>query len=381
VAAPCRQIRRGLALAQAGDTVLVHDGSYLGFNVSAKNGAATAPIAIVAAGSAANVTATTDRSDNRDNILVSGSSHVVIDGLRTTGAPRAGMRISQSTFITVRNGVYVNNTRWGIFTDFSDDLRIENNECAGSSVEHGIYVSNSSQRPVVRGNHVHHNRASGIQLNADVTVGGIGIIRGALIEANRIHDNGVGGGGSINLDGVQDSVVRNNLIYANLNTGITNFVIDGAQGPRGMLILNNTIVQAAGGRYGLQFTGTTGPNVVRNNILIHPSTSRGGLELVSAADVTNVDTDYNVVDRVSAAGTLRTLAQFQSQYGKDLHSLSAAVAALFVSPSTNDYDLRAGSPAIDRGTAVALSTDIAGRTRPQGAAFDIGAYEASAGAP
>ncbi len=169
--APCRQIRRGLALAGPGDTVLVADGDYLGFDVRDRDGSAASPITIRAAGTNARVLKTTDRSDNRDTIFVTYSSYVVIDGLRSFSANRAAVRVDASQHITIRNGVFGANATWGIFTDFSDDLLIENNECYGSVSQHGIYVSNSGDRPVVRGNRVHDNRASGIQLNADATHG------------------------------------------------------------------------------------------------------------------------------------------------------------------------------------------------------------------
>jgi len=48
----------------------------------------------------------------------------------------------------------------------------------------------------------------------------------------------------------------------------------------------------------------------------------------------------------------------------------------FLSPSTNDYHLTDGSPAIDAGRTVSrFNADLEGITRPQGAARDIGAYE------
>jgi len=53
------------------------------------------------------------------------------------------------------------------------------------------------------------------------------------------------------------------------------------------------------------------------------------------------------------------------------------VDPLFVSPENGDYHLRAGSPCIDSGTSEgAPPTDIEGMPRPQGAGFDMGAYEA-----
>ena len=47
------------------------------------------------------------------------------------------MRVSLSNHVTLRNIVAANNGTWGIFTDYSDDLLIENNETFGSQAEHG----------------------------------------------------------------------------------------------------------------------------------------------------------------------------------------------------------------------------------------------------
>ena len=50
----------------------------------------------------------------------------------------------------------------------------------------------------------------------------------------------------------------------------------------------------------------------------------------------------------------------------------------FVDPAVKNYQLQAGSPAIDAGVSLSLvSTDILGITRPQGLAYDLGAYEFS----
>ena len=44
----------------------------------------------------------------------------------------------------------------------------------------------------------------------------------ALVEDNIIYNNGTGGGSGINCDGVDDSIFRNNLLYANVASGISN---------------------------------------------------------------------------------------------------------------------------------------------------------------
>ena len=100
---------------------------------------------------------------------------------------------------------------WGILTGFCDDLLIENNVASRSVEQHGIYVGNSGDRPGHPRQHVWGNNANGIHMNGDVSQGGDGIISDALVEDNVIYDNGVGGGSGINCDGVQDSLIRNNL--------------------------------------------------------------------------------------------------------------------------------------------------------------------------
>lgn len=52
----------------------------------------------------------------------------------------------------------------------------------------------------------------------------------------------------------------------------------------------------------------------------------------------------------------------------------------FINPAGFDFHPQPGSPAIDAGMNTGISTDFDGRPRPQGAAFDIGAFEAAASA-
>src|SRR5690349_6190859 len=70
LAAPCRQIRTALLLVAPNDTIQVADGSYLGFDVDDIDGLPGQPITIRATGTAAVVTVTTDRPDNRDTIFI-----------------------------------------------------------------------------------------------------------------------------------------------------------------------------------------------------------------------------------------------------------------------------------------------------------------------
>ncbi|MBI5505192.1 MAG: right-handed parallel beta-helix repeat-containing protein [Deltaproteobacteria bacterium] len=357
-----------------GDTVHVADGNYAGFNIAAV-GSAAQPIVFLAEGSA--VAITSDNASTPDGINIENAAYITIDGFISSGRTRAGIRSAVSNHITVRNCTAGTNGRWGIFTGFVDDLLIEDNETFGSIAEHGIYTSNSGDRPVIRRNHVHDNHANGIHMNGDQSMGGDGLISNALVESNVIHGNGAAGGSGINMDGVTDSVVRNNLLYDNHASGISLYQIDGATGSTGNLVINNTIVNASNARWCVNInTGSTG-NRLYNNILYNNHPSRGVITIDSSS-LGGFASDYNsLMDRMSSDGdaTIVTLATWQS-LGYDTHSFTATPADHFLNPA-GDFHLLGSSPAIDAGTAIdAPGTDVEGGARPVGGGFDIGAYEA-----
>jgi hypothetical protein len=75
---------------------------------------------------------------------------------------------------------------------------------------------------------------------------------------NVIYNNGANGGGAINLDGVRTRSTATTCFYNNRGTGIVNRQGNGA-GPQGMEILNNTVDQAATGRYAMPIWSAAGP--------------------------------------------------------------------------------------------------------------------------
>src|SRR6185437_10524670 len=122
------------------------------------------------------------------------------------------------------------------------------------------------------------------------------------------------------------------------------------------------------GRWAAELVQTAGKNTVRDNILYHPNSARGGLEMGDQSDVNNTDSDYNVLDRVSTDGGNSTISlSTWKASGHETHSLSATPAQLFVSAAGNDYHLSATSPAVDKGVTLAsVTTDLEGNPRPQG---------------
>jgi hypothetical protein len=361
------------ALVNPGDTVHVADGAYQGFDLR-RAGTASAPITFLAASPAVQITA--DNPDTPDGINVENSGYVVIDGFTVNGRTRAGVRVAVSPFVTVRNCHTGYNGAWGIFTGFADHFTVENNEAHHSRTQHGIYVSNTCVSPVVRGNVVHDNYAAGIHMNGDASQGGAGVITGALIERNVIYNNGAGGGSGINLDGVQDSVVQDNLIYESHASGISLYRIDASAGSSDDLVINNTILVAADGRWAVNINNGSSGDTIRNNILWNDHPFHGAITIDSSSRP-GFASDHNaVVDRFSADGgkTVIDLAAWQA-LGYEQASFVATPAVLFVNPGV-DFHLLAGAPAVDAGSALGAPLyDLDGNPRPAGGGFDVGAYE------
>jgi hypothetical protein len=371
---PWQTLQHAADTVGAGDVVEVAPGDYRGFDLRA-SGTENAPIVFHGG---AGVRLTQDNPVTPDGVNVEDASWVVIDGFEASGRTRTGFRAAVCSHVTLRNLHGDANGRWGILTGHCDDLLIEDCEMSRSVAEHGIYVSNSGDRPVIRRNHVWGNHANGIHMNGDESQGGDGIITGALVEANVIHGNGAAGGSGINCDGVQDSTFRNNVLFDDHGSGISLYQIDAGGPSTGNLVINNTIVQAEDGRWAVNLQDAATGNTVLNDVLLSLHPFRGAID-ASADSLPGLHSDHNVViDRFSPDDdAVMDLATWRAQTGQDAHSIAAELGQVIV--SAIDLHLVAGSPAIDAGTSDrAPPDDVEGTRRPQGRAVDAGAYELGA---
>ena len=393
--APWLTLQKAGDVARAGDNVIVLPGTYQGFRPR-NSGTAQAPMRFLAQPGVV-VTSPGPSNSNSDNIWVRDVDYVVIDGFeshqRAARRHRRAGRARRQRHRRRRSATAsATTTAAGASSPASRATCCSRTTRRRSpAIEHGIYVSNSGDRPIVRRNHVHHNNASGIQLNADPAQQGDdpndpqgdGIIEDALIELNVIHDNGAAGGAAINLASVRSSLVRNNLLYDNSSSGIAGWDDgDGNQyGTRDNRIVGNTIVQPANARFAIGLKNGSINNSVFDNILIHTG-SRGSLE-VDPASQPGLQSDYNiVVDVFSDDNDFLNLAEWRA-LGFDLHSIVSTSTAVFADAGRQRLPPRARAARPRRRHRRRRSAGRSrGTSRPQGRAFDMGAYEAlSTGTP
>jgi len=389
---PWLTIQHAADAIAAGDTVIVTPGTYAGFNVTKSGLPGLRTVFSAQPGVVINTAAS---GSHLSRINLDTVSHIVIEGFEVIGSndassSREGIRIvaplaAGSRDIVIRNNNIHHNRLRNILTGFVGDLRIENNTVSNAYVEHGIYVSNSADNHVIRGNVSYANRGSGIQINADGTLGGDGIITNALVEGNRIYGNGAGGGSGINLDGVQNSVIQNNLLYDNHASGISLFRIDGSAASTGNLVVNNTIINADDGRWALNIQDESSGNTVLNNILFSLHAARGAID-IDAASLAGFVSDHNILEDRFASGSFIDIAAWRALTGDDANSSTVTLAqltALFANYAGQDFRLADGSTAIDDGFASLFNGvlkhaplyDLLGAARPAGAGFDVGAFE------
>lgn len=382
-----------VAAVQPGQTVLVYDGAYTGFQVT-RSGTSVAPIAIRAATSGAVIQS---RAPTGDGIRLENVSYVTIEGLTIQGGAAVSQPISQRCIAargaTATNPMRGNVIRGNTCTDavlecfylsqFSSGI-VENNVIngcgrGGGTRNHGIYLANAgADNTVIRGNSITTTatagaESNGIHMNGDASIGGDGLISGLTIERNTIYGNTQSG---LNMDGVQRSTVRNNLVYGNARHALRAYQIDGAAGPQGLVVINNTFIASTSG-WGMKLSEDGGGHTIFNNILLGATGSLCVANASFASD-RNATTDRFSVD---GEANIITLAAWRTQTEQDPNSVIANAEALFVDPNANNYRLAAGSPAVDAGAASfnaigAPGGDLTGTTRPQGAAHDLGAFEA-----
>jgi hypothetical protein len=148
-----------------------------------------------------------------------------------------------------------------------------------------------------------------------------------------------------------------------------------------MLAFNNSVYGCA---FGALHIGRSPRTVARNNILVSPKANAQAMKVVPPAPPA-ANIDYNLLHTPNSQRPVMLegagLLTWEQWRGGRYERNGFYGDPLFVDPAEGDLALRAGSPAIDRGASIrAVKNDKAGTSRPQGAAYDIGAFEHSVSA-
>lgn len=311
-----------------------------------------------------------------------------------------------SSFLTLRDfdidGINMLDNRGGIAVYRADTtiqgMVIRNIPRTAIGSVGAAFGNYDASRLIVRNNTILN--CGRIQPNDEPDTKGIGVYpegANSLIEGNLI-DGCRAGGVEINYEDNVGTIVRNNIIR---NAGCSSpwgciastweggtgratnprcitfgGVVSNSNGPTNNYAYNNLCVNIKG-------TGNQG------RCIQFWSASGGGGAINHFVNNTchNIDTAYQAVNCNTGQGVRIQNNIFSQTTGAScgpsapLATISnnltnPTVSATFVNAATGDFRLLAGSPALNIGVAqTAFTTDIVGTTRPQGTAWDVGAYE------
>lgn len=380
---PWQTLIHAVSQLAPGDTLMVAPGHYRAFHVQRRNSGTPEARVRIIADKGAVIDPMLEQGQGQDGINVEYASYIDIEGFTITNAPRAGIRAVECQGVRIRKNEVSDSGRWGIFTAFCDEVVIEQNIVSGSRREHGIYVSNSTNRPIIRQNHIFGNAMCGIHTNGDRNMGRDGMTDEALIEGNIIHHNGRRGGAAINNDGLRDSIIQNNLIHDNYANGITLYRIDGKHPSTKNKLVHNTIIMPGGekqSRWCIRIADGSTHNVLKNNICINGHQYRGAFD-ISEDSLPGLVSDHNLIDgrfTLTDGDSVVGLDEWRSLTGQDRSSQPIAyedLELIFVNPARGDYRPKPGGPAVGRGDPrFTPPGDGTGRRRQQRAP-DLGALE------
>ncbi|NUR79470.1 MAG: DUF1565 domain-containing protein [Dermatophilaceae bacterium] len=377
---PFCTIVKAARVAVAGQTVVVSSGTYTGEVVPLHSGLQTSRI--------------TFRPATGATVTISG--------------PRHGFTISNQSFITVSGFHIQNTTGIGLFVSNARGVILNGNtvQTAGRRVSgataYGMYL-NGMVGSIVKGNRVTNNSASGIflsttsssnQVEGNEASGnafgyvrnGVGIdVRGPgnLIKGNRVHHNE--DSGIQVFPGGDRTRIVNNVVYANKGftttvqtncthpvTGNTRGCMTGdhgidASGVTGGQIVGNTVygnatsgINVEGVPAGTSSGFTIANNIAADNAVRCPDGAggtvncprNGGNIRVDSSSRLGTTLDFDLL-QLSAAGPMviwgttsySTLAAFRAASGREGRGIQADPR--FTNPTIGLFTLAAGSPAID----------------------------------
>lgn len=405
-------------VATGGDLVAVMPGRYKGFTLRGKADAGDGRyIHFKALGAPGEVVIDApSEADRHWMVWLSGAHHVILQGFRLEGretpgdmeakGPWAGIMIdgdflrtsSMAHHIAVLESMSHNHAKWGIHSVDSHTVLVQDNLFARSAQEHAAYFSDGSDDYVIRRNVFFGSNACGLQINVDPKTSltkvaqhlhykegplsrdwALGLLKVAsdkfganafpdgrgfnyIIEDNVMNGNGRDGGAALNLAGVRESLIQNNLVYGNFSSGIAewndNNPFDEAQvnpGPQTVaevtgaevlpifgcfnnVIRNNTVLTGTKSRPALLVGNGSWGTRAFNNVLVNDEFP--SVELLNTS-IWRFEGRHNVLDKVNYQGPAAALKKLAIALPDERHSHTgvkrSALDKSFVRPSDEPW--------------------------------------------
>ena len=279
-------IQQAADSTQPGDTVVVSPGNYSSFQIT-RTGEESARIRYVGVDNPTINSFSTSvldgiRINSRydDNYFV---NYITIEGFNIEDpdgrciSVRGAVASRPTRGQIIKNIICTNSTAEGFYLSQMSNSLVQNNiiDNAGNSASvssrtHGIYLSNGgTDNNIIRGNIITRSGAAGIHHNGDANIdaggGTDGIISGLLVENNIIAH---GGQNAFNMDGVRDSVYRNNLAYGNAKHAMRDYAIDASRGAANITVVNNTFIISGNDNCAFRTSQDDGGHILFNNIFV-----------------------------------------------------------------------------------------------------------------
>ncbi len=287
---------------------------------------------------------------------------------------------------------YISDTKWGakiigtgteaMWTNSGSYTDIVGFDITGPG---RLGILNNASNTLISSNHVHNLALSG----GCTGNGGAGIVDANYsaadddIVSNVVHDIGTPGGCN-GVQGIYHSNLRgrilNNIVYRASSFGIHLW-----HAANNVTIVNNTVFN-------------NGSTSMGGGILLGDGDSPGGVVLNNTRVSNNLvynnprsgisEYCYSGQNCIGSSNTIANNLVYGNGGGNISLKVGTHTGTIVADPKfvnyqangTGDYHLQSTSPAIDKGSPTsAPATDLGGNSRPQGAGYDIGAYEFMSG--
>jgi len=313
---------------------------------------------------------------NADRPFIIECDYIRVEGLNFQNGKSLSVRgLNRTDIQLVKNSFVGSGYAWDAIGTSGNNILIEGNICdiKGNVVGtqgHCYYISHG-RNIIIRNNIGRGSTGYGIhifdQRRSEDPPGFERLIKDVIIDGNILSNSEQRSGiviAAYDHARVENVIIRNNILYNNAGFGI--FVPGIASNVR---VFNNTLF---GNRGNGAFYAKGGPKdvnglLIKNNIFDMFS-SPGQRPPAYHVIVENDNSSIILENNLYWPGPIRL---------KNISDGSAHTGdPLFVNPMERDFHLRKGSAAIDKGVSLSeVPKDKDGINRPQGSAFDIGAYE------